>query len=198
MSELSFIEQLRRPGPEPGGGAAAAYTAIVAAALIEKVAGLESNRPRASERWGRILRRIKEMKKHTVFLLHEDCRTYKGIVEARKAGAGARLDAAVKESVDCSLNLMSAASEMLELVAEVGDNCRKYLIADLQVASEILAAAYAGAYHIGLANLACISAPKRDELNLRPANSLKKCSETFRCVGQTLAERAAEGDVLTP
>jgi methenyltetrahydrofolate cyclohydrolase len=190
MPELSFIEQLRRPGPEPGGGAAAAYIAIVAAALIEKVAGLESNRPGASERWGRILCRIKDLKKRTAFLQDEDCRTYKGIVEARKAGAGARLDAAVKESVDCSLNLMSAAFEMLELVAEVGHNCRKYLIADLQVASEILAAAYAGAYHIGVANLFLISGPKREELNKRLINILEKCSETFRSVGQTLAERA--------
>jgi methenyltetrahydrofolate cyclohydrolase len=190
MPELSFIEQLRRPGPEPGGGAAAAYIAIVAEALIEKVVGLESNRPGASERWGLILCRIKELKKHTALLPAEDCRTYKGIVEARKAGAGARLDAAVKESVECSLNLMSAASEMLELVAEVGDNCRKYLVPDLQVASEILAAAYAGAYHIGLANLSLISGPKREELNTRLINTLEKCSEIFRSTGQILAERA--------
>jgi methenyltetrahydrofolate cyclohydrolase len=190
MPEPSFIEQLGRPGPEPGGGAAAAYIAIVAAALIEKVAGLESNRPGASEQWGRILCRIKELKKHTAFLPAEDCRTYKGIVEARKAGAGARLDAAVKESVECSLNLMSAAFEMLELVAEVGHNCRKYLVPDLQVASEILAAAYAGAYHIGLANLAGISALKKEELNVRLANSLKKCSEKRQHAGRALAERS--------
>ncbi len=151
----SFLERLGRPRPDPGGGAAAAYAALVAAALVEKVCRLEASRGQdAGVPWDAALKRIIDLQSSVSSLLEADSRAYMSLVQARAAGRGhAGLAEAVKDATSIPIRIMEACSQMLERVSEAGTHCAGHLLPDLQVAVELAFSALLGAYHIGRANL---------------------------------------------
>ncbi len=72
----SFLKELAQAKPDPGGGAAAAYGAGLALALLEKVVRLEANRRRPDNRlrlrWEDTLERLRRISETVARLQDED------------------------------------------------------------------------------------------------------------------------------
>lgn len=151
-----FLTALAKARPDPGGGAAAAYVALVALALAEKVVLLELKRPRndQGERrfWESRQAEVGRLQDDLESLQEEDVQAYFRLAQARREG-GEELAAAVAEAIRCPAGIMERAVQGLDLVAALGERCQEHLVSDLQVALELLAAALAGAFHIASANL---------------------------------------------
>ena len=153
----SFLKELAQAKPDPGGGAAAAYGAGLALALLEKVVRLEANRRQPDNclrlGWEDTLERLRRISETMARLQDEDVQAYFNLTRSRAAGRGGELLAAVRDAVLCPLKIIQQAQEALALLAWVGDNCERHLVSDLLVACEFLGAALLGAYHIACANL---------------------------------------------
>jgi len=153
----SFLQELARPQPDPGGGAAAAFGARVALALMEKVVRLEYQRPRnpgeSGAFWEKTWQEVQEIARNLADLQDRDVRAYFQLTRARAADDAAVLAMAVRQAVQCPGEIMAQAQQGLELLVAVGNKCRFHLISDLQVACELLGGALLGAYHIARANL---------------------------------------------
>ncbi len=163
----SFLDDLRRPRPDPGGGAAAAHSALLGIALAEKIVCLERKRFAGkhpeSELWEDCFLRVSRLTDSFTRLRSEDVQAYQQLADALRDGeAGGRLEEALAGAVQCPLNIMRAARGALDLIEEVGGRCRRFLVADVLVACELLGAAILGACHIAVANL-----PLMQESSLR-------------------------------
>lgn len=187
----SLLQELARPRPDPGGGAAAAYGANLGLALLEKVVRLEGRRRpqplgEAGLGWEEALLRLQRLAQTLARLREEDVQAYVSLSAARASGDAARLAAAVAAAVDCPRRIVQQTAEALELLAWAGERCRKHLVADLLVAGEFLGAARRGAQHIAYANLALV----REEANRR---ALAAALEQSRREGEDLYQRVQAG-----
>ncbi len=155
--DSAFLTALSQARPDPGGGAAAAHSAALALALIEKVVRLEHRRQvfrKASESpWDDLLDRVQKVAAALLRLQQEDVRAYFQLTRARTQGDPGALAAALEEAVACPLRIMQQAQEGLALTAQAGAGCALHLVADVLVACELLGAAFRGAHHIARANL---------------------------------------------
>jgi methenyltetrahydrofolate cyclohydrolase len=155
--ESAFLKALAQARPDPGGGAAAAHSAALSLALLEKVCQLEQRRqsPEAEPGifWGDLLARVRQAAAGLQRLQAEDVEAYFQLTRARSQGDSKALTAALDEAVACPLRIMQQAQEGLGLICRGGARCRFHLIADLLVACELLGAAFRGAHHIARANL---------------------------------------------
>ncbi len=158
----AFLNALRRPRPDPGGGAAAAHGALLGLALLEKIFRLEERRRPAesddARSWRAGLERIAGLTAVFFDLRDRDVRAYQGLVEAlarREVGSGKFADA-VEEAVACPFAIMKGSEEALELAAQAGEDCKRHLAADARVACEFIGAALFAAFHIASANLPLI------------------------------------------
>lgn len=157
----SFLDDLRRPRPDPGGGAAAAHTALLGMALGEKIILVERRRAGVGETddcpWEKLGREVNRLTAHFTDLRDEDVQAYHALAVALRAGGDAALlEDALEGAIHCPFKIMSASREALILVGEIGRCCRPFLVADVLVACELLGAALRAAYHIGSANLPLI------------------------------------------
>jgi formiminotetrahydrofolate cyclodeaminase len=195
----SFLEQLARPRPDPGGGAAAAYGGQVAVALLTKVLDLEGRRPGQTpdfqQAWEDWLASARHLAARFRQLRVEDVEAYRRFAQARAAGEG--LEAAVRFAIQCPLDIMAAAREALELTDLAGSRCQGHLLADLLVAAELLGAVLRGAYHIAQANLPWVMEPEtRKEQAPDLIFVLHQGELTMARVSQSLRERAGPQEDL--
>jgi formiminotetrahydrofolate cyclodeaminase len=153
----AFLKALAQARPDPGGGAAAAHSAAMGLALLEKVVRLEHRRQPLEEEpgsfWSDLLAQVRLVAASLQRLQAEDVEAYFQLTRARTQGAPNALAAALDEAVACPLRIMQQAQEGLCLLLRGGARCRPHLISDLLVACELLGAAYRGAHHIARANL---------------------------------------------
>ncbi len=153
----SFLQELARPQPDPGGGAAAAFGARVALALMEKVVRLEYQRPRNREEsgafWEAAWQEVQKIAQVLADLQDGDVQAYFQLTRALTAGDPEGLRNAVLQAVRCPGKIMVQARRGLDLLSSVGPKCRSHLISDLQVACELLGGALLGVYNIARANL---------------------------------------------
>jgi len=168
MKEESFLEELSKAQPNPGGGAAAAYGASVALALLEKIIRLELNRHfEEGEKRRSWERRLKQVQKQAVSLSKlrdEDVQAYLRLAEARASGKeGFGLLGVIDEAIGCPVEIMEKVQTALLLLSDVGKECKNHLVSDLQVACELLGAAMEGAFHIACANLPLVHEASRRE-----------------------------------
>jgi formiminotetrahydrofolate cyclodeaminase len=159
----SFIDQLAQARPDPGGGAAAAYSAGVGLALLTKIIRLEKSRPyndaAQGKFWARQLAETRRLTRIFQHLRQVDVEAYLTMSQALSVSQqGANLQRAVEEATRCPWQVMEQTLAALELVAAAGAHCRRHLLSDLLVATELLGGALQGAYHIASANLALIRA----------------------------------------
>jgi formiminotetrahydrofolate cyclodeaminase len=195
----SFLEQLARPRPDPGGGAAAAFGGQVAVALLTKVLDLEGRRsgqtPDCQPAWEEWLASARRLADDFERLRRVDVEAYRLFAQARAKGEG--LEAAVRFAIQCPLDIMAAAREALELTDLAGSRCQGHLLADLLVAAEMLGAVLRGAYHIAQANLPWVKAPEtREEQAPDLIFVLHQGELTMARVSQSLLGRAAQQENL--
>jgi len=155
--DSAFLKALAQARPDPGGGAAAAHSAALGLALLEKVVQLEHRRqPPEGEPgffWSDLLARVRLVAAGLLRLQAEDVKAYFQLTRARTQGDPNALAAALEEAVACPLRIMQQAQEGLSLICRGGARCQPHLLADLLVACELLGAAFRGAHHIARANL---------------------------------------------
>ena len=155
--DSAFLKALAQARPDPGGGAAAAHSAALGLALLEKVVQLEQRRrPPVGEPepfWSDLLAQVRLVAAGILRLQAEDVEAYFQFTRARAQGDPNALAAALDEAVACPLRIMQQAQEGLSLIGRGGARCRPHLISDLLVAYELLGAAFRGAHHIARANL---------------------------------------------
>jgi methenyltetrahydrofolate cyclohydrolase len=170
----SFLDELARPQPNPGGGAAAAYGALVGLALLEKIVRLElGRRPLTADRqefWRCLLDQASCLRAELTALIDRDVDAYRQLAAAKASGAnGAEWRAAVQTAIECPREIMARALAGLRCSVGIGEHCRRHLVSDLLVACGFLGAALEGAFHIAGANLQLVDedsvrAPLRGEL----------------------------------
>jgi formiminotetrahydrofolate cyclodeaminase len=158
----SFLNALAKPQPDPGGGAAAAYGALLGLALLEKIIVLEQARAKENARpftaWDNKLTALKSLFGNIETLRELDRKIYPRLVQARHSKAPLSvLTRIIAESITVPLEIMKEAQQGMALIDWVGARCKKNLRADLLVAGELLAAALSGAFHIGSSNLPLIT-----------------------------------------
>jgi len=155
--DSAFLKALAQARPDPGGGAAAAHSAALGLALLEKVVQLEHRRHKPGNNpgipWSDLLARVRLVAAALARLQAEDVQAYFRLTRARTTGDPIELAAALEAAVSCPLRIMQQAQEALVLLAQGGAGCALHLVADLQVAGELLGAAFRGAHHIARANL---------------------------------------------
>jgi formiminotetrahydrofolate cyclodeaminase len=187
----SFLEELGKAQPNPGGGAASAYGATVALALVEKVVKLELQRPHNAQKirlfWEENLARVHRLSADLGHLREADVEAYLNLARARRQG-GQDLMTAIEEAIGCPQVIMEKASLALEAVSAAAEHCQRHLISDLQVACEFLGAALEGAYHIGAANLPLIASPSlREDYAGKLSHTARQGRENFVAVRKKLA-----------
>ena len=155
--DSAFLKALAQARPDPGGGAAAAHSAALGLALLEKVVQLEFRRQGPQRNpgipWSDLLVRVRLVAAALLRLQTEDVQAYFRLTRARSTGDPIELASALEAAVACPLRIMQQAQEGLVLLAQSGAGCALHLVADLQVAGELLGGAFRGAYHIARANL---------------------------------------------
>ena len=155
--DSSFLKALAQARPDPGGGAAAAHSAALGLALLEKVVQLEHRRQRPGAKlefpWDDLLARVNVVAAALLRLQTEDVKAYSQLSQARTQGDPEALSAALEEAVACPLRIMQQVQEGFCLIYQGGSRCKFHLVADLLVACELLGAAFRGAHHIARANL---------------------------------------------
>jgi formiminotetrahydrofolate cyclodeaminase len=129
-----LLDALASDQPAPAGGSAAAATVAIAAALLEKVASLSarhwSEAAGARERAGRLRLTAEE-------LLEADVDAYLGYLEARRqardqpeSDQAAAIATAFELTVTVPLEIVRAASNTVELAAELAEQGNPNLRAD--------------------------------------------------------------------
>ncbi|MHC1744721.1 MAG: cyclodeaminase/cyclohydrolase family protein [Syntrophobacteraceae bacterium] len=162
MQEDTFLEALRRPQPDPGGGSAAAHGALLGLAILEKILYLERGRHasdlEAHRSWNAALLQLETLNGIFLELRERDVRAYHGLAGeiAKRERDLQSLAAALDEAIACPFEIMRRALAALDLANQAGTGCRRHLVADVQVACELIGAALFGALHIASANVPLI------------------------------------------
>jgi formiminotetrahydrofolate cyclodeaminase len=195
----SFLDELRRPRPDPGGGAAAAHGALLGIALAEKIIQLESKRAADNNSgtglWGGHLREVSRLTLQFTRLRSEDVEAYQNLAEALRSGeGGTRLHDALVGAIRCPVEIMRQARGALDLIEDVGKRCRRFLVADVLVACEFLGVALHSGCHIAKANLPLMEdLPSRGMWLGKVNRERDRGSRRLDAVRAVLEERNAAG-----
>jgi formiminotetrahydrofolate cyclodeaminase len=178
----SFLTSLARPRPIPGGGAAAAYSASIGLALLEKIVRLEMHRggmPAAQGSvWKGLLGNVVEVAGALGRLRDEDGEAYLKWIKTRDAKENlAAIHDALREATRCPIRIVERVHESLECAAEAGKLAQKHLLSDLLVVCEILSGAGKGALHIAFANVQVMLDPADKDAYRRRLAALQSLSD---------------------
>lgn len=150
---MDFLEALRQPRPDPGGGAAAAYAGITATALLQKILLLETARTPTSVP-SDLLDEVKRLESELRQLQQRDVDAYLNFVDLRsKKDEAGGLERATAELIDCPLEIARTAERILDIASKAGNICARHLVPDALVCCELLCACAKGAAHIARANV---------------------------------------------
>jgi formiminotetrahydrofolate cyclodeaminase len=166
-----LLDKLAARTPAPGGGAAAALTCAMAAALVEMATsfasaqGLEAVRERAHV--------IRERVSH---LAYADGRAYGVVLEALRMAPGdersQRLDEAVSGAIGVPMEVLELASEVAMLAADIAETGNRNLEGDALAGSLLAEAAARSAATLAQMNASMLSRHAVAEAHLerlRPA-----------------------------
>jgi formiminotetrahydrofolate cyclodeaminase len=156
-----WLEALASSAPAPGGGAAAALEAAIAAALVEMVCNLTIGKPAyaAAEARVRAVRdRASGLRAEAVGLAAEDAAAFEAVIaayrlprdgEAESVERGARIQQALAAAAEVPRRTAAAAAEVVALAASILDGSNPNVVTDLAAA----AAAARGALDTALVNI---------------------------------------------
>jgi formiminotetrahydrofolate cyclodeaminase len=158
---VTFLDDLARSAPIPGGGAAAAHCAGCAAALIHKVVMVWGTREGGQAGVPQEETRLRLLTFLDVFsaLEQEDSQAYLALSQARRAQGGTAVQDALRTSLRPPLGVMERTFEVLQLLRGFASLCPIFLRADLMTGIELLTAAHRSAAHIARSNLRLFDSP---------------------------------------
>ncbi len=134
--------------PVPGGGSAAALTAATGAALISMVANYsrgKSKSKRIEDKISSILKQNEKIRKRLLALVDLDAQAYLGVVKARTASPQVKKRASMK-AAKVPHEVCQLCYEAIQLTSYLVKNGNQYLVSDIEVAVEMLQAAFNAAH----------------------------------------------------
>ncbi|MCO1581979.1 cyclodeaminase/cyclohydrolase family protein [Crossiella sp. SN42] len=192
-----WLSRLASAGPAPGGGAAAAMHAAMAAALVEKVCNFTIGRPSYAEHESlvrRVCQEASELRRQAVELADADARAFTSVTEAYKLPANgehermarsAAIQGALVMAAAVPVRTAEVASRVLELVERIIGRSNTAVLSDLAVSASSSGAALASAsVHVEV-NRASINSPEVAE---RLGDAVAKIEEAIENAHRISAE----------
>jgi formiminotetrahydrofolate cyclodeaminase len=143
-----YLDQLSRREPIPGGGSAAAFTAAMGVGLISMVTnysiGRKSNTKAIDKRLARILTISEPIRLRLLELTSLDSEAYLKVSAARSLDKKAQ-KLASKEAKAVPQEVCKLCYKALHLTSYLAEKGNPYLLSDVEVAIELLLAAFYGA-----------------------------------------------------
>lgn len=142
-----YADVLSQKTPVPGGGSAAALTAAVAAALLSMVANYsigKSSSKTAGRKIEGVLHKSEQLRKQFLEFVDLDAQAYLRVVQSRGASLKERRKA-LKEARDVPLKICRLCYQAVRLTPVLVEQGNKYLLSDVEVAVELLEAAFKAA-----------------------------------------------------
>jgi len=139
-----YVDVLSKKVPVPGGGSAAALTGALGVALIEMVANYSQGRSsskRTENRIQKILQHSTQLRQRLMELVDLDAQVYLKVVQTRKAPAKEK-KAALKDACDVPREVGKLCYKAVRMTPFLVEQGNPYLISDIEVAIEMLLAAY--------------------------------------------------------
>lgn len=144
----AYLDQLSRREPVPGGGSAAALTGALAVGLISMVAnyslGRKTNTKAVQHRLAKILKASESLRRRLLELTSLDSQAYLNVCQARSLDKKSQRRAA-KEALAVSLEVCKLCHKAVLLTPFLAEKGNPYLLSDVEVALELLMAAFNGA-----------------------------------------------------
>lgn len=142
----TYCQQLSLKVPAPGGGSAAALTGALGAGLVSMVVyySLGKKGPQVDEKLKETLKHSERLRKRLLVLVDLDAQAYLGVVKARKGSDAAKKKAGERARA-VPLEIAQHCYEALELTPFLVLEGNKYLLSDVEVAVELLEAAFKSA-----------------------------------------------------
>jgi methenyltetrahydrofolate cyclohydrolase len=142
--------------PAPGGGAAAALTCAMGAALVEMATSFGS-----AHGLDRVRARAHEIREEVSGLAHADGVAYGHVLQALRAEPGderhRQLDGAVSEAIAVPMRVLELASEVATLAADVAETGNRNLEGDALAGSLLAEAAARSAATLAQMNASLLS-----------------------------------------
>ena len=143
-----YLDRLSAREPVPGGGSAAALTGALAAGLISMVANYSVNRKTNTKavqlRLERILQSSETIRRRLLVLTSLDSEAYLKLSAARTLDKKAQSKAA-KQALAVPQEVCKLCHKAILLTPVLADKGNPYLLSDVEVAIELLTAAFSGA-----------------------------------------------------
>lgn len=142
-----FLDILSKKVPVPGGGSVAALTAANAASLLSMVANYsidKSSSKRVNARLTKTLEKSEILRKRFLELVDGDAAAYMKVVKAR-SGTAQQKRAAKKAAAAVPKETAKLCQKALELAPVLVKGGNSNLLSDVEVAVELLFAAYKSA-----------------------------------------------------
>ena len=139
-----YVDALSQKTPVPGGGSAAALTASVAAALLSMVANYsigKSSSKAAGKRIEGVLHKSEHLRKQFLELVDLDAQAYLRVVQSRGVALKERR-MALKEARKVPLKVCRLCYQAVRLTPILVEEGNKHLLSDVEVAVELLEAAF--------------------------------------------------------
>ena len=143
-----YVNILSQKVPVPGGGSAAALNGALGVALIEMVANYSLGRSpskRVENRIRKIIEKSGVIRERLLELVDLDAEAYLKVVKTRKASAKEK-KAALKEACNVPKEVGALCQKAMGLTSFLVEHGNKYLVSDIEVAIEILFAAFKAAH----------------------------------------------------
>lgn len=139
-----YLNSLSAKSPVPGGGSAAALTAALGVALISMVANYSKGKSACNRTEARIkgtLQKSERIRKRLLELVDLDAKAYLKVVAARKSSVKAK-KSALKKAAAVPREVCRLCYDAIQLTPFLVQKGNKNLISDIEVASELLLAAF--------------------------------------------------------
>lgn len=138
-----YLDDLAAKKPAPGGGSAAALTGAAGAALLSMTANFTVDNPKYKQfrrEIRRALRETEKIRQRLIELINLDVLSYLGVMKAKNKSQ-ALYQKALKTATLVPLNIAKYSQEALKICPLLEAKANKYLISDVYVGKELLAAA---------------------------------------------------------
>jgi formiminotetrahydrofolate cyclodeaminase len=192
-SAQAFLAALASDAPTPGGGAAAALCGAMGAALVAMVGRVTAARDSSVKgAASTIVTQADELQSRLARLATEDMDAYRGVIEARRSGAGpAATERALVRATEVPIRLAKVSGDTLALGTILAPLARKSALSDLAVSAALLWGALESGVLTARANLASVTDTEfvrtsEDEL----AGLLTTGADARRRLLETVASRA--------
>ncbi|MBN1870316.1 MAG: cyclodeaminase/cyclohydrolase family protein [Candidatus Omnitrophica bacterium] len=139
-----YLDVLSKRTPVPGGGSAAAMTAAMAVALVSMVANYSKSRDsniRSQKKIGAILKQSAQIRRRLLELVDLDAQAYLGVVKTRQSPTKTKKKA-LRKAAEVPLEVCRLCYRAIQLTPYLVEKGNPRLISDIEVAAELLLAAF--------------------------------------------------------